>query len=101
MLYFLVDKSTFSLALFQVGKNLACFNHECLQVDRKLKALLGKNKCLLNPKATYVFSPLVPSGDLGCTRNKWSCFSFSGGLLGDFITPWDDLNSHVLAEYKY
>jgi len=22
-----------------------------------------------------------------------------GGLLGDFITPWDDLNSSVLAEY--
>ena len=26
---------------------------------------------------------------------------FLGGLLGDFITPWDDLNSSVLVEYKY
>ena len=26
---------------------------------------------------------------------------FLGGLLGDFITPWDDLNSSILEEYKY
>ncbi len=77
-LYFLVDEPTFlfTLALFQVGKNFACFNHECLQVDRKLTASLGKKKCLLNPKNTYVFSPLMPLGNLGCTRNKWFYFYF-------------------------
>lgn len=72
------------------------------KVDRKYKHRSGKKKCLLNPKATYVFSPLTPLGDLGCTRNKYSYFFiFLGGLLGDFITPWDDLNSNVMMEYKY
>ena len=49
-----------------------------------------------------MFTPLTPLGDLECTRNKWPYFThFLGGMLGDFITPWDDLNSRVLAEYKY
>ena len=26
---------------------------------------------------------------------------FLGGLPRDFIIPWDDLNSSILAEYKY
>ena len=99
-LYFLVDESAFSLVFVQVGKNLACINHECLQVDRKPKASLGKNKCLLNPKATYVFSPLAPSGDLSAQEISGLVFILIGGLLGDFITPWDDLNSSVLVEYK-
>ena len=38
---------------------------------------------------------------LGAQEISGIVFLFLGGLLGDFITPWDDLNSSVLAEYKY
>ena len=43
------------------------------------------NKCLLKPRITYVVLFL----------------HFLGGLLGNFITPSDDLNSSILVEYKY
>ena len=37
---------------------------------------------------------------LGAQEISGLVFIFLGGLLGDFITPWDDLNSSVLAKYK-
>ena len=38
---------------------------------------------------------------LGVQEISGLVFLFLGGLLGDFITPWDNLNSSVLVEYKY
>ena len=37
---------------------------------------------------------------LGAQEISGLVFHLLGGLLGDFITPWDDLDSSVLAEYK-
>ena len=102
-IYLFVDESTFSLTLatFQVGKNLACFNHECLQVDRKSKHQLAKNTCLLIPRPLTYSLPSRLRVILGAQEISGLIFHFLGGLLGDFITPWDDLNSSVLVEYKY
>ena len=38
---------------------------------------------------------------LGAQEISGIVFIFLGGLLRDFITPWDDLNSSVLVKYKY
>ena len=37
---------------------------------------------------------------LGAQEISGLVFLFLRGLLVDFITPWDDLNSSVLEEYK-
>ena len=37
---------------------------------------------------------------LGAQEISELVFIFLGGVLGDFITPWDNLNSSVLTEYK-
>ena len=37
---------------------------------------------------------------LGAQEISGLDFYFLGCLLGDFITPWDDLNSFVLEKYK-
>ena len=37
---------------------------------------------------------------LGAQEISGLVFILIGGLLGNFITPWDDLNSSVLEEYK-
>ena len=62
---------------------------------------MGKNKCLLNPRPlTYsLLSCLWVI--LSAQKISDLVLHFLGGLLGDFITPWDDLNSSVLVEYKY
>ena len=38
---------------------------------------------------------------LGAQEISGLVYTFLGGLLGDFITPWDEHNSRVLEEYKY
>ena len=72
------------------------------KVDRKPKASLGKEQVSFKTPRPLTYSlPLNLRVILGAQKRSGLVFCFLGGLLGDFITPWDDLNASVLAEYKY